>query len=91
VSNARDGNQARVGQGPCDLGSLQPISQRRRQDLASLRRPGGQQLQVGTRTTVTAGGSGYIYLAYNDSAYSDNTGAYSATIAINGPGPVASP
>ena len=46
---------------------------------------------VGTRTTVTAGGSGYIYLAYNDSAYSDNTGSYSATITINGPGPVASP
>src|SRR5690349_4821297 len=46
VSNAWDGNQARVSQDPYDFGSLQPISQRRRQDLASLRRPGGQQLQV---------------------------------------------
>jgi hypothetical protein len=51
----------------------------------------GAWFGVGSRTTVTAGGSGYIYLAYNDSAYSDNTGSYSATITNNGTGPVASP
>ena len=41
---------------------------------------GGPWFGVGAKTTVTAGDSGYIYLAYNDSAYSDNTGSYSATI-----------
>jgi hypothetical protein len=41
---------------------------------------------VGTGTTVTAGSSGYIYLAYNDSVNSDNTGAYTATITNNGTG-----
>ncbi len=41
---------------------------------------GGAWFGVGTGTTFTAGGSGYIYLAYNDSVYSDNTGSYSASI-----------
>jgi hypothetical protein len=46
----------------------------------------GAWFGVGTGITVTAGASGYIYLAYNDSAYSDNTGFYSASITNNGTG-----
>jgi hypothetical protein len=46
----------------------------------------GAWFGVGTRTTVTPGASGYIYLAYNDSDYSDNTGSYSASITNNGAG-----
>ena len=46
----------------------------------------GAWFAVGTGTSVTAGGSGDIYLAYNDTAYSDNTGSYSATVTITSSG-----
>lgn len=46
----------------------------------------GPWFAVGTGKTVTAGSSGYVYLAYNDSIYSDNTGSYSATVTDNGGG-----
>ena len=45
---------------------------------------GGAWFAVGTGTTVTAHRNGYIYLAYNDTAYTDNTGSYSATITKHG-------
>lgn len=51
----------------------------------------GAWFGVGTRTTTTADGSGYIYLAYNDSEYYDNTGSYSATITNKGTSPLTSP
>lgn len=52
---------------------------------------GGTWFGVGTGTTFTAGSNGYIYLAYNDSIYSDNAGSYSATVTYSGTGPVTSP
>lgn len=52
---------------------------------------GGPWFGVGSGTTITAGRSGYIYLAYNDSAYSDNTGSYSARVTSKGTGSLASP
>lgn len=41
----------------------------------------GSWFAVGTGSTIArAAASGEVYLAYNDSVYSDNTGSYSATI-----------
>ena len=42
----RDGDQTGAGQGTGGLGLFQPITQRRSQDRARLRRFGGQELQV---------------------------------------------
>lgn len=45
---------------------------------------GGGWFTIGSSRTWTAGRTGTLYLLYNDSKYSDNTGSYSATVKDNG-------